>query len=311
MLRVVVLGSDIEGLLVSWTMRQHPGLDVWMIGKPPLGGNGDSETLPTVVHTWSMRNLLDELGIAYASFKPRNGILLRGQIRPYPACLLSLSDAESVWNHVRAKALLQPVRMNGQLKRRPTDRRLRCAYEELVEALAEGVQFRAAPSWRLEPGRVTWAGGSMDYDFAVLTGRLSECAGRTWFRLPSVESAPLTTISVVPRMPAIYRRWDRVLTPYTPDGAIHEINANGHAYNAESVGEHPQARMLSDLNFLFRDGYEIREVTTDEAVIPYRDRTHQWPEHVQPLGSKAFWRPDITLDEVLDGAYELMRIWTR
>ena len=115
----------------------------------------------------------------------------------------------------------------------------------------------------------------------------------------------------IPRDPSRYRRWDSVLTPYTPGGAVYRVTAWGPGYAAEVRHELDTMRLISDLNFLFPAGYDLRDVRQYRGALRPLTSRIRWPENIAPLGELTEWRPDRTLDEALDRAYKLLRKWTR
>jgi len=312
MIRVVVIGLRLESLIATWVLRQHPYFDVWLIAdKDPatLCTNGhDRQCL--VPHTASMGNLLRALKVIYSTFTPQDGILLRGRIEEFPRGLSQLSreDAARVASDACAKAG-EPY-LNGKTpQRRP--RRLRCASDELVRALSDRARVLTAPIWQLEPGAVIISGNRrFEYDFAIVTDPVWELCSRVWFEVPRVAPDERTIAQVTPRRLSPFRRWDVVLTPYTPADAAFRVTMRGNDLAIEMRGEVDTKVMLSDLNFLFPDGYALQTISIEEAS-PKKIETVRWPENIVPLGSLAEGRTARPLDEVLDGTYALMRKWTR
>jgi hypothetical protein len=313
-LRVVVIGVGLEGLIASWVFRQHPHIDVWTIGDPPPGKRQDGPGTP-LVHSESMGNLLREVGVAHASYIPRDGVLLRGKISAYPDELRRLGHQqfERVWTDIRAKAMLPPAKPNGVARgkrRLKKDRRLRCEFEELAAALTPGRKMAATTRWRVNPGAVIVDGKRISYDFLAMTAPLWSVRERVWFDVPEVSVAPLSLAMLVPREAGAYCKWDSVLTPYTPGQAIHRVCSWGAGYAAEACGTLDTASIVSDLNFLFPSGYDLQEVRRHRGPLRPLEREPRWPENIAPVGALAEWR-QATLDEVLDRAYELLRRWTR
>lgn len=317
MMRVVVIGVGLEGLIVSWVFRQHPHIEVWTIGRAPVGGHIEPrESIPHPMHSTSLAALLRELRVPASSFFPKNGILLRDKIHDYPHALKVMvpSERNRVFHDLRLKARLEPKKPNGELKQR-TDRRLRLDVPDLTAALMRGSANRIVTidDWALEPGALYFGKKQkIAYDFAVLTESLSFARSRVWFQVPDARAHARHTALVVPRNTRRYAPWDAVLTPYTPGMAIHQIAMSGHGFEATINGELHETRMLSDLNFLFADGYDLRSVhSNDGGTLQQLPRSVRWPDHVAALGAHAEWREGATLDQVVDGAYDLMRRWLR
>lgn len=317
MIRVVVIGLKIEGLLGSWVFRQHPHVDVRLVGEPPLGGlPSEREVLSSFDHTPGLGGVLNALRINYSSFQPRTGILLRDRVEKYPACFgwMHPEEIERVWCDVRAKARIPPKKPNGELKQRRVKRNLRLDEEELLKCLTEGIHDRVirADAWHLEPGAVRVSGRHLAYDFVVITEPLWRYGSRVWFSVPTVHAPVRTIAKLIPRNPQRYRRWDQVFTPYTASDAVYRISESGPGYTAEVNGEVDSSSLLGDLNFLFPDGYDLVRLQSDEqgAISPAHTRV-RWPENVAALGAYAEWRQGAGLDAVIDGAYDLMRRWMK
>lgn len=310
MIRVVVIGLDLEGLAASWAFRQHPQLEVWTVGHESLGG--DCANLRPIMHTESAGNLLREVRVPYASYGPRSGILLGGSVQRYPDALTThLEKAERIFNDWQRKAGLPITRLNGELKHRPRPRRLRCEHEELVNALTKGANIIETERWRLEPGTLLVDGRCLDYDFAVLTAPLWECCSRVWFPLPNIETTMRTTAVVSGPKATRFRQWDRVLTPYTPECGVYEVTDHGGQYSAVLAGEGSIGVLLSDLNYLFPGGYSIDSIRRERGRSTPLPKQTRWPENIASLGTRSEWRTALPLDIALDGAYVLMRKWLR
>lgn len=305
-----MIGLRLESLIAAWVLRQHPHFDVWLIAeKDPstLWTNGhDRQCL--VPHTESIGNLFRELKVNHSQFTSQDGILIRGRIEEYPKALVDLPRdyAERIVRDAFSKAEME---QGKPLKRKP--RRLRCAADELVRALTSKARVLVAPSWQLEPGAVFVSGNRrFEYDFAIVTDPVWSLKHRVWFELPTVEPRERTVARITPRRLSPFRRWDTVFTPYTPAGTASRVVMRGYDSQIEMRGKADSGAVLSDLNFLFPDGYALQSVAVDEFA-PRLLELAKWPENIVPLGPHAEGRAACTLDQVLDDAYSLMRKWTR
>lgn len=309
MMRVVVIGQQIDALVTAWVLRQHPHLDVRLLSAQPLS-IGPADRYCFVPHTESMGNLFRALDITYSSFSPQDGLLLRGKVIDFPRHLSSLDaeDAERVFHAALSKAGSNGMTLASAIKQRQRKpRRIRCDMDDLIHALVASAGSNAiiASTWRLEPGAVVSGLRSYEYDFAVLTDPIWALQGNVWFDLSGHETIEHAIATLVPRRLSPLRRWDVVLTPYTPADAAFRVTARGHAWAVEMRGVAGRAEMLSDINFLFPDGYALEAIGVNRTCIPTEVR---WPENVVPLGAAE--GKQVALDEVLDTAYELMRRFT-
>lgn len=309
MIRTVVVGLGLEGLVAGWVFRQHPNIETWIVG-----AYRRVEGVHAFTHTESIGNLLRELDVPHASFSPRDGILLRGTIEPYPACFREMErdDATRVCTAWLEKAHLEAGRVNGELRRMrcAKPRRIRCNLDEFACALNRGARIVRRNDWRLEPGALVIGPHRIPYDFAVLTESVRVYRDRVWFKVPNTEATQLATAFVVPRDGARFRRWDRVLTPFTPGGALHTVRASENGCAVSFSGTCARDSFFSDLNFLFPDGYDLRALDRFEQPAATRPRLRT-PENVAALGRDAEWLQSVEIDSVLDRSYDLMRRWLR
>lgn len=314
MMRIVVLGTGLDGLLAGWVLRQHPHLRVRIVGTAPIGSTTDAaDQMLSTTHTISMGNLLRALEIDHSSFTPRDGIMLQGQVHRYPHHLRHLSQEGML--RVRHDCLIKARRIlpsafpqKFATPLRPKERRLRCMLDELVDALTRGADVRRVPEWQATANAVDTPFGRLDFDHLVVTAPLWECRDRLPFAMPPVLAVKRTTAYVVPRDTHVFARWDSVLTPYTPENAIHRVYSSGGRYVAEATGHVQPSALLGDLNFIFEAGYQIDEVRSGMPGDPaIGNPVAQWPENMTALGASATWNPSAKLDATLDGAYDLMR----
>lgn len=309
MIRVIIIGLGLEGLVTAWVFRQHPLLDVWNVGRV----SDMPDRLPVLAHTESTVGLLNELRLNYASYAPRDGILIGGEVERYPHALRTHHDcATEIFHAWQAKAGIEPAPLNGELKRTASKRRLRCDIGDLVRVLCTDAKVIACDdAWRLEPGTMHSQDTKLDYDFAVITVPLWEARSRVWFRIPTASTAVRTVATVRARRGGKLRRWDRVLTPYTPGDSVYEVYDYGDCYETSIAGKGDAGSLLSDLNFLFPEGYGLSHIRQEPGRLARLDAQIRWPENIAPLGEFAEWRDGRGLEEVLDTAYDLMRRWLR
>lgn len=312
MLRVVVIGVGLDGLMAQWVFRQHPRLEVWCIGDPAFASSVAIVDQPR--HSNSLKNLFKELKVLHASFTPRVGIMLRGSIKRYPDFFEGRDREElrSVETQIANQGFREKRKPTSVLNSRTT-RCLRYEQTTLVQKLSAGTKrIISTDDWTLAPGQLHVGSKTLDYDFAVLTEPLWACRNRTWFTIPEVAATDQYRLTLIPREAEQYCPWDIVLTPYTPTETVASVHAEGHQYFATAFGCPNETDLLSDLNFLFPSGYDLVKVERLEKAVPTgKPPKMRWPDNVAPLGELAEWKRGLSLDKVLDASYELLQRWIR
>lgn len=304
-MRVVVIGLGLDGLITGWVLRQHPLLDVAVVGQ--------RESYPLIEtdtpHTTSLGNFFRAIGLPHSSFQPKESLLLRGGLGPTHEMLarVARATAQRVLDDWRRKAGLSRAALNGELSR--PKRRLRFDERELGEVLSCGAKIIVG-EYAVEPGRVHTERGKLEFDHLAVSDPFWLWARCAWFsRKADYAEVKQLSARVLPRPPSPFRAWDLVTTPYTPADAIYRVRPWGGELHCDSrpatVGE-----LLSDLNWLLPAGYELTELL-EQVVAIDRAPSLRWPEHVAPIGRSANPAQHRTLHDVLLEAYEHVRRLTR
>lgn len=325
MQRLVIVGGGISGLIASWVFQRVPGLDVKVleIGKP--GGDFLAGGLKYLHKTDEMVAMLEDLGVTHTDYSVQGGILLKGVVEPYPACMRGVDKDRALriqHDHYRKTRGIEPDSFAARSMNDPeaTGPRtaLRCDMQQTLRRLIARANIVADRADKIEPHRVTGSSGAVHkYDFMITTVPLWVMKQLSWFDLPDAMAAKLNLVMVDPnpRMDN-YARWDYVYTPYTPENLIHRLTPRDGGYTCEFNGRWADEdssmndRITSEMNFLFPEGWALSNVVKNlnGHLLPLPTRP-SWPFNIRPLGRFAQWDPRATSDVVLTTAQKLVREW--
>jgi len=311
----VVLGSGIEALLVSWVFRQHPGFHVRVIGaRSPAHHLELPLAHRSTRHSAGLARFLRFLDVPYASFYPRDGILLRGEIEKFPEVLavLPAERAAEVFARYTRKAVGFDIARAIPRTRKDRPRCLRWAPLDLIETLMRGLDFVLDEVEVVQPDRVLAGRAGHRFDFLIITEPLIDLQTKLFFPVPPMSAKRRTIAVVTAHEDRQFARWDSVLTPFTPGQAAHRVSTYEHGYAVEMVGRFDPERLTEDLRFFFPTKCRVDVVRSDLWTVPVLAGDAEWmlPANVAMLGAEAQCAP-ITLDHVFDEAYRLLRVWSR
>ena len=318
MKRVLIIGGGISGLLANHVFKTYyRGLEVSVMepGKP--GGEFTAGGLKYIHRTDNIAAVMGDLGMVTSNHNIRGGILLHGKVEPYPRCLSDMEPDRAARiraDHYRKTRRQEPGDFAARSMNDPEDvgvrRALRCDSHELIDKLVARASFVKARLDQIQPGFVTTTGGnSHKYDFLVLTIPLWIIRASAHFHVPEGHAMRLNVANVeVIRDP--YAKWDYVYTPYTPADSIHRISPSGGGYQCEVNGMMNRDKLVSDLNFIFKDGWAIESMREGMKghLLPLAERP-EWPDNVAPIGRFAKWDPRSTADVAVDDAHSLAESW--
>jgi hypothetical protein len=315
MRKIVIVGAGISGLLSAWVFRQY-GHNVVLLDEQPPGGlflAGGSRLLRRTAATLG---LLRDLDIPYSEFAPRTGVMMRGEMRPFPRCLREVGREESekiqrdYWR--KSRRIDPPAGVKAHIEgfARQSRYHLRCDPRELVDALARRFDIRKERLKRAYPGGlVTPDGKTFNFDYLVLTIPLWEIAGTVWFEIPCCFAAKLN-ITYIAAVSDPFTPWDIIFTPYTPADCVHRLTPWGDGYVLESSGEFDFESFAGDANFLFPAGYYVRWGFRDLKghVLPTSQKIH-WPDNVAAVGRYAQCADDMRAAGALRRAWDVAEGW--
>lgn len=315
--RVVVIGGGMSGLIASYVMRRLR-TQVLVIEPAELGGEFLAGGLKYIHHTLGMIHLCDELGVTYSDYAIQGGIMLRGEVHPYPKHLQTMPRAEASRiraDHYRktrrteADAESSATAMNDPAAMKPR-KAIRAHFPEMIRALATGLLTMRTGVSGIQSGALnTTSGVLVPFDFCIVTIPLWAVRRLAQFYVPEGVAMKLNVVQVNPVRDR-YVRWDYVYTPYTPADAVHRFSPSGNGYSVEINGSLDRLRMQSDLNFIFADGWTIEKLNEGLKghLLPLQTEP-EWPNNIAPLGRFATWNPRSTMDVVLDEANDLAERW--
>ena len=145
----LIIGGGVSGLISSWAFKRVSPSTRTLVLEPGLpGGEFTSGGLKYIHKTDAMVEMFDELELPYSTYAVRGGILLCGEVRPYPQCFSEMSKAKG--ERVRqdhyaktrrtspdsfaAKAMNDPAALGPR-------RALKCNFDDMVDALVSAADI--------------------------------------------------------------------------------------------------------------------------------------------------------------------------
>lgn len=294
-MRVCISGGDVTGLIAAYMCRKR-GHSVVLVERSQLGASAFSPALKFLERTDEVLALLDELGVVYGEYKLVPGLLEKGRVE---ACPRKVSDAVhyAYWRKTRLTAM--PPGAIGLDDVEVTRKRQAVSFDwhTFVKRLATGLTVVRE------------------------LGTLPHSADLIFETLPLWEStlvregareAMAVALNLLPVRASKdrYLRWDVIYTPHTPGGAIHRLyHGEESGYVCEFSGVAAEDSVISDLNYLFPDGWHIGGpmATTHGKLVALSERPI-WMPRVRPLGRVAQWDDASTATRVIrDVAEGLLR----
>ncbi len=320
MAKVVIVGGGVSGLVASHILSKSH--DVTVIEAGDVGGEFLKGGLKYIHRTDEMIALFDQLDVPWSEYTIQGGIMLQGEVKPYPRCLSGMPRATSERiqaDHFRKTRRTEPARfgaksMNDPMAARESRRALRCDFQAFVQELAKSARItkRAVTQISTIENRLLLSDGAfVSYDRLILTIPLWVIRQMCDFYCPQGMAMSLNLVQVDP-MKDPYAQWDYVYTPYTPAGAVHRFSPRDTGYSVEANGDWDKIEksVKDDLGFLFPGGYAINKLDLGLKghLIELSDPP-KWPENVVPLGRFAKWDPRATTDTTLEDVKVLAEAW--
>lgn len=318
--KIVIIGGGISGLIANYVFKRHDyarKCDIKVVEVGKIGGEFAIGGLKYIHRTDNMVRLFNELHLPYSNYTVRGGIMLRGDVLPYPNCFEGMDPQER--SRIRQDHYTKTRRtapgpwsersMNDPASIKPR-KALRCDFEDLIHGLALKADVIPESFMRLTPKSASCSNQiKLPYDYLIFTIPLWIIRPNVQFYVPHGVAMNLNIAKVVP-VKDEYAKWDYVYTPYTPGDCIHRFSPSGNGYVVEANGTLDNHSMESDLNFIFPQGYYISGMKTGLKghLLPLPQKP-EWPGNVVPLGRFAQWEPRATADVVLDEAQKLAKRW--
>jgi len=319
--RVVIVGGGVSGLVANYVFKTLGQKPVVFEPREP-GGEFLHGGLKYIHRSKRMVEMFDRFRLPWSDYSVQGGILLRGEVLPYPKCLSAMSPDEA--SRIQADHFIKTRRSEpGQFGSRAMNdpaaiskarRAIRCDFIEMVRELADNANIvkqgiksirTGSKSIQLSNGEWYW------YDKLILTIPLWVIKAISDVRVPEGMAMALNLIQVKPRRDP-YARWDYVYTPYTPGNAVHRFSPREGGYSVEVNGDWAtqEAPAHEDLAFIFQEGFLIEGAKT--GLKGHLLELHEqpvWPTDVAPLGRFAKWDPRITTDVTLEDCYKIAEGW--
>lgn len=317
MKKVVIAGGGISGLICAYVFSKYRNVETVVLEPGRIGGEFIAGGLKYIHRTDAMVRMLIDLDLIFSNYVTRGGILLRGNVFPYPKCLRDMEPDEAKRiqdDHYRKTRLAEPGKHSARAMNDPSSTKprkaLRTDFESMIQALALPVNFIRLPLKKVKDHVVILGDGRIiPYDYLVLTIPLwviRKCVD--WY-VPHGVAMKLNIINMAPRRDK-YAKWDYVYTPYTPEDAVHRFSIQDAGYAVEVNGELDENRVAGDLNFIFNSGWWIKNIQSNLKghLLPLKQQA-KWPQNVAPIGRFAQWDSRITADVTLNDSVELAKRW--
>lgn len=321
MKKLLIIGGGISGLLAANVMMKNP-IEITMLEPNVIGGEFLYGGLKYINKKKSMIKLFEELDLPFSTYMIKGGILLRGAVEPYPLALRNMPNEQSSRvrkDHYRKTRCSEPgawskTAMNDPAAINPK-KALRTDFVDLVDSLNRVVSDRVeikAKSLTEIGSRVAWLddGTVEKFDYLILTIPLWVMNKMNApYHIHEGFAMNLNVIDVVPKKDP-YVKWDYVYTTYTPSNSVHRFSARTEGYSVEVNGVYDEAKVASDLNFLFPGGWKVERIKRNlKGYLFPLEMATEWPDNHAPLGRFARWNNRTTLDVTLEDAMELNEKW--
>lgn len=319
---VVILGGGISGLMASAALQMVGASDITIIDPGPPGGaflKGGFKYLHATKH---LEYFLSQRDIAWTTAPIKGGILIDGEIKPYPAYLTSIPKPQALaimrmhYEKTRGReAKFSETAMNDPWGPKPN--RLCLDFKQLVGACLRGVKWVNAHVEAVEvDGTVKTNRGSYSSTHIVNTLPLWLFGGMLRGHEISTQfkSAKTNKLNVFRCMTTSEKLsgYDYVYTPRTPANMVHRVSDSGHGLDFETARPITQlAAVFEDINSII-DGVGLAfsgytspgHIMPDPSMLEYID---ELPRNWLMAGRYAAWDARCTADKV----YESVHDWAK
>lgn len=310
--RAFVIGNGLAGLIAAHSLREN-GANVTIV-ETRQAEDDFFFASRRIYSTPEMVDLLQRFELPFSEFIVRGGIMLRGFVWPYPLCFKGLSESQTErlhYDHFAKTIQSSPGQWAaGAMDEAGTKprRAIRCDIDTLANVLGRGVRRVKGTLQRIEEKVIVVGGYRYGYDFLIVTLPLWEIFDRAFWYVPEAVALRLNVAFVVPRKDP-FAKWDFVFTPYTPANSIFRVWPIGNGYACEFNGLINVDKLISDLNFIFPDGFAFAGLKQglNGHLFPLSERL-EWPANVAPVGRVAEWQ-QMTVDRVLKSSTKIAKKW--
>jgi len=315
MKKIIVIGNNIDSLLCSYVFKQYEGVEIKIIGNQYYDdflNNG----LEYVRKTKEVIRLFEKYDLESSVYTVKAGIMLKGLIEPFNQSLKKLSKNEIKrlkTDYYRKTRLIEPDEIG--IKKSFSDfeiidnRVIRTDYTYLINKLASDSNFIFDETVvRIDKDFVITDRNKYKYDYAICVLPLWESEKIVNFKINNSMSVIKNIIHLEAEEKKFFQ-YDVVYTPYTPSNCVYKITSLDD-FVIEFSGAFNSGRILSDINFLFGDGWCINSVSSNYSgyMLPVENKT-EWPFNIIPVGKFAKWESKINFDSTLDELFEVANRW--
>jgi len=318
----IIIGNNIEALFASYVLAEHGERSV-IIESGDIGKDFLSDGIKYLFKNDKVIEIFYDLDVPYSEYMMRGGILLRDEIHNYPQILDNLSMVEIrriQYDHFRKTRKTCPSSFGRTLMNDPgMIKTIRCAikcdFDQLISSLINDSSIirRNVEKIHSKSSCVELDHGNLfQYKRLILTEPLWKIKQRSDFYVPVGMAMSLNLIHVIPFSSSRFSKWDYVYTTYTPDDAIYRISSSSIGCVAEANGDWEDIKynVLSDLAFLFPEGFHIEKQTTNlKGYLLDSQEKIEWPDNVFPLGKFAQWNSSVSLSDTLLQMYKYTKEW--
>lgn len=317
MKKLIVAGDKITGLLCAYILSKYKNVEVKVFKTDDKENYSLNFGLEYVHRSDKLISVLIDLNALFSSYTIRGGILLRNKVYPHPEYLKNTDKGEAgriKADYYRKTRLTEPDIItkvfNDPLSSKPR-RALRVDFEDILNSLRRKIPSERVQIERIEKNSVvSTSGKKYTFDYLIFTIPLWEIRRLVNWYLPEAV-AMKSNLAVVAVKRDRFPRWDFVCTPYTPADYIYRCIVFEDGYVVESSGQFEDERLNSDLNFLFSEGWYLKQIhrNINGYMLPIGKQTINWPDNVAPIGRFAKWNQKITLDNTVEDIFELGKKW--
>lgn len=311
--KVVIVGGGINGLISAYVFSQYKGVEVSVFEKKGVYGGEwlNSEGLKFIPHYYEIEKVFKELDLHYSAFSYRSGILLKDKIYSLPECLVYLSSEYTKQikidyykktrftkqnKHWLVKSFVEPSVLGYK-------KALRSDEDSFVKALINkckenGCKFYNKEVIRINKNKVLLNGieeslnsDFVNYDYIILTIPLWDIKKIAYWNVPNCKAVEKNILLVLPYVNR-YSWWQSVYTPYTPEQEVSRIVFHEDNVAVEVNGNlnGRNKYILSDLNYLFKHGYDIQKVRKNlKGYMLPLDEKHETPKNIFAVGMYSEW----------------------
>lgn len=317
-MKICIVGNDAHAIVAAW-LAKRGGHSVYLhhTQAPNL-------RRPYVIdETSALKKTLEQLGIAYSTYRINSGILLQGEVQPYPRVFRQLGKLRTqvirtaLWAKTRLINATPYPWQSVDYDSSATKTGVQYEWAEFIEEIYGTRSVAISSSFAIRSDRIVYSNGAqLPFDLCLVTLPLWTCQDLVEWHLPHASAVALNTAIIdanqVPGERDLMAGWDSVWTPYTPDNVVHRVFQIGDEYHVQFSGHWQEGEvypaLLGDLNYLFPSGWAPTGAHRGDPgyLCPLSEKA-LWPKTVVPLGRLAKWDSRATFAQTIDEVSKILR----